>query len=932
MRCEDASAAFLDYLEELPEPGLRREIEEHLAACSACRASLERSRKALSLLDEWQPRRPAARRPIVGGLAAAAALLLALTLATSPSPAARVVDGAVTLADGRARTDMTSGALELPDESRIDLAPDTDLLLARRRVELARGSAMFHVTRQGEPFTVKTSVADIQVLGTRFEAILAGGALEVRVREGSVRIANAKGGVVATAFERVRVEQDAAPVRMGSEEPLPPGALARLGTTTFRHGGLIRAVACSPDGKLVAASGGDTLHVWNVGTGKVEATFRRPGNFIEAIAFSPDGKTLISGGWRETEICLWDVAAARQIDHFSRVNDALRHVGFFRDGRPVVWGGDMICTHEVATKTTSVASWGGREVCPSPDGTSVAILEEGSLRLRDAKTKKDRWTLTEGEDRFQLLVFSPDGTLLAAHTAGSISVLDVASGKRLHFWGELATSESIEFSRDNAFLAASASRVWDLATGRVTAGLHVGAVGGVSFHPSDKRVFFGGRDGTLLAADCRTGKMEASGAGHEAAVNTVGFSPDGARIASSAAGTTRLWDTRSGQELAAFEGPDRENRQVAFSPDGKMLAASGNHLSVWDVEARRPILDVDDHGDSVAFSRDGRTLLAAGDGRGAGAWTLPGGQQVFRRPDRPPRMGEVDLSRDGTRFAWGPVISEGPGTSVFIHDVATGLLEASFGGDGRVDALALSPDGKMIAWSTKGALHVGVLATGKELPPFAPCGSLHRALAFSPDGRAIAAGSDEGEVVLLEVASGRDILRLRGHQGRIASLAFAPDGSRLASGSGDTTILIWDLREKVEPARDLEGAWADLGADDAAKGWRAIAALAANPESAAFLGSRLKGPDPAPPERLRRLLADLDRDDYATREKATDELRGLGAAADAALRRALADPASSPEVKARVGDLLRALDAPTHASGEALRRIRGMQVLERLRR
>src|SRR5204862_6796848 len=283
---------------------------------------------------------------------------------------------------------------------------------ATRRVELARGSATFHVAHQGEPFTVKTAVADIEVLGTRFEAILAGGVLEVRVLEGRVRIANANGAIVASAFERVRVEQDAAPARMGPEEPLPPGAAARLGTMTFRHGSLIRAVACSPDGRLAASSGGDTIRVWNIATGKLEATFRRPGNFVEALAFSPDGKTLLSGGVRESDLCLWDVAAARQVARFSRVTEALRYVGFLRDGRPVVWGGDSICTHDVAANATTLNTWGGSAVCPSPDGKSVAIVEDGSLRLRDAASKKDLWKVVEGEDHFQHLVFSPDGTLL----------------------------------------------------------------------------------------------------------------------------------------------------------------------------------------------------------------------------------------------------------------------------------------------------------------------------------------------------------------------------------------------------------------------------------------------------------------------------------------------------------------------------------------
>ena len=98
----------------------------------------------------------------------------------------------------------------------------------------------------------------------------------------------------------------------------------------------------------------------------------------------------------------------------------------------------------------------------------------------------------------------------------------------------------------------------------------------------------------------------------------------------------------------------------------------------------------------------------------------------------------------------------------------------------------------------------------------------------------------------------------------------------------------------------------------------------------AFLGSRLGRPAEAPAHRLQQLLADLDHEDFETREKATEALRTLGLPADAALRRALLVLALSPEVKGRVREILAALEAPYRALGETLRRIRAVQVLERI--
>jgi hypothetical protein len=150
----------------------------------------------------------------------------------------------------------------------------------------------------------------------------------------------------------------------------------------------------------------------------------------------------------------------------------------------------------------------------------------------------------------------------------------------------------------------------------------------------------------------------------------------------------------------------------------------------------------------------------------------------------------------------------------------------------------------------------------------------------------------------------------------VQAAAFSPDGKRIASASADSTILIWDVPGLSTPVQatapplseeELYDLWIDLGASGPSQ--HAIRRLAAAPQSAVpFLKQRLQ-PDLPRDGRIARLLADLDSEEFAVREKASRELARMGKSVESALRAALGEK-PSVEKRRRVQALLKALPRP----------------------
>src|SRR5262249_10926433 len=155
--------------------------------------------------------------------------------------------------------------------------------------------------------------------------------------------------------------------------------------------------------------------------------------------------------------------------------------------------------------------------------------------------------------------------------------------------------------------------------------------------------------------------------------------------------------------------------------------------------------------------------------------------------------------------------------------------------------------------------------------------------AFSADGKSLASAGTDMTIRFWELATGQERHQFRDERGEFLAIALSADGKRCFSGGKDTTILIWDVRDAAGGARPkpsapmLEVCGADLGSADARQGFRALRALVAAPGPAvALLRDKLSSTPQADPQRLARLLEELDDDHFDVRERATEELERLG--------------------------------------------------------
>ena len=772
-------------------------------------------------------------------------------------------------------------------------------------------------------------------------------------------------------------------------DPLPKGAIARLGTgrlcragiqflaftpdsmklvtvadegkvqvwdinsgQELRHWNVARHFSYAPhwsplvfshDGRWVALACYDkTLRVWEMDTG--QEIMSQPQGFGGSVSFSPDKKAIaaLSGN----TVRVYDPVAGALLHEFQGCK-FMNHVAFSADGKAVVAVGHeqpdrkvfIIQRWDATTGKEqprhSVGFYSVYATRLSPDGRFFAIPETDRTAIRcwDTATGKELPS-TAGKISYPAqLAFAADGkTFTSIGRDGRLRVWESATGKTLHdFASQAGDAQRVALSADGKLLAATTSKdqgihIWNVATGK------------------ERHEFGGHRNGPLTATFAPDGKS----------VLTV--SRDSSFSHPSRAGmdwSLRRWDFRTGKELQVWKEDQKEVRHAFFSPNGQFAtitnssgtlrlfnSSDGKAGMTWKLPTRvitHIAGTVKEQFDSLfveflGFSPDGATIAGATQGK-LTLWERETGKTI-REITRP------ELSYP--RFAFFP-----DGKWILIADWSGGLyaltvVDAKTGTDVRkfpnirdvANALAVAPDGRSVAKISSTNLTLYEMLTLEERSSV-NLGAWSFALAYSPDGRLLVSGGRDAVVRLWDATSGRAIQQLSSHGGEINSLAFSRDGRWLVS-TAENTALVWDveaiLRESKFVAANLAEAemdrlWRDLAATNASQSAAALSRLSQGGENAvAFLLKQLTKPPAVNTDNIDKLLIDLGNDQFAVRENAMRDLRKIGYLAAPALKQALEKPLAV-EPKRRMKILLSELSVPPPAWLQANR---GLEVLERI--
>ncbi len=614
-------------------------------------------------------------------------------------------------------------------------------------------------------------------------------------------------------------------------DPLPAGAVARLGTLRLRHAsnsGLWTGF--SPDAKLLVTVNNESVRFWETDRGRIVHELpRRNYQSYGPIAFAPHGRWVAVV--RDRSILLLDPKIGAEIGRLELPpNEAGAPVRMVvsSDGKSVaattfervfVWD----CGQEKAVplEPKVAQDLGGKvpTIRFSPDRKSLVGVEWNRVRRWDVETGKQLSEITfELPSIPRTWQVSSDGSVLAAslRQPNAVRLVDTATGKTLRdIDGAGLAPWHSDFTSDGSTLAV----VWRKSD--------------AAWSASDNPI--------LRLYEVATGELRRQWAipGHQA---WLGFTPDGGTLLTGGyVAGLRLWNAATGQSRLSFDAHDGAIRAVDFAPDSRTIVsgAEDGDIRVWDAATGAPRRVLPGHRSCVfrvVVMPDGRSVLSCGVDDVVRMQELETGREVRRfalklPPEAknvsiPHQIGALGLSPDGKTVVCLATSSSGQRAVHDFHlwNVETGNLLAHRGVPQQVSFQGFAPDPKMLLeyrthYSGRNKVEHGkaypivssyewVLrdwTSGRQLAAFST-GNYAFRHAFAPDELLLATDVRQSRLTLRgwretygirvwELPTGKERVRLDagGFGGYFDAMAFDASGRRLAVARSDRSWQVFDV-------------------------------------------------------------------------------------------------------------------------------------------
>jgi WD40 repeat protein/uncharacterized caspase-like protein len=282
--------------------------------------------------------------------------------------------------------------------------------------------------------------------------------------------------------------------------------------------------------------------------------------------------------------------------------------------------------------------------------------------------------------------------------------------------------------------------------------------------------------------------------GHASGISSVSVSPDGKyAVSGSADATLKLWAIANGKEVMTFRGHTKGIESVCFSSDGRHVISGSSDATIklWDITTGKEIRTFLGHSqkvNAVKLSHDNKHIISGSNDGTLRLWDASNGKEIMKMECKYD-IRSVDISPDDKYAVCGEY------KTLRLWDLGNGKEIRSYSGHSDyVLSVNYSPDGKSIlSGSDNGELKLWDIASGKEAQSFSGHQLHVLSVCFSPDGKyAISCGQDRS-LRLWDISSGKPIRTFYGHTHFATSVCFSANGQYAISGSADKTIKLWEI-------------------------------------------------------------------------------------------------------------------------------------------